>query len=152
MLGKTKEILTRAKAKPETETREVEERKIVQEAVYVVRRIGEVIAKLRAGDLSGLEESLEDLRKRVSELYEKHGDTSLPIKSTVYAVIGVDDPETARKVYEDAKTNLNEGRIPRHKPRLRLLQEEQRNPSGGYPQPHPFGRRDRSDDTPPSSA
>ena len=124
MLGKTKEILTRAKAKPETETREVEERKIVQEAVYIVRRIGEVIAKLRAGDLAGLEESLEDLRKRVSELYEKHGDTSLPIRSTVYAVIGVDDPETARKVYEDAKTNLNEGRIPRARTLVNLLRNE----------------------------
>lgn len=124
MLGKTKEILSRAKVKPETETRETEERKIVQEAVYVTRKIGEVVAKLRSGDLTGLEETLKDLKQRVDELYEKHGDTALPIKSVVYTVIGVDDPETARKIYEEAKETLNAGRIPRARTLVNLLRNE----------------------------
>ncbi len=124
MLGKTKEILTRAKAKPETETRETEERRIVQEAVYITRKIGEVISRLRSGDISGLEETLKDLRERVEELHQKYGDTALPIKSVVYTVIGVDDPETARKVYEDAKTALNEGKVPRARTLVNLLRNE----------------------------
>ncbi|NPA80850.1 MAG: YfdX family protein [Thermotogae bacterium] len=124
MLGKTKEILARAKAKPEKETREIEERKIVQEAVYITRKLGEVLERLRIGDLTGLDEVLEDLAKRTAELYEKYGDTALPIKSVVYAVIGVDDPDTARNVYEEAKKALNEGRVPRARTLVNLLRNE----------------------------
>ena len=124
MLGKTKEILSRAKVKPETETRETEERKIAQEAVYVVRKIGDVVSKLRSGDLTTLEDTLKDLKERVDDLYEKHGDTSLPIKSVVYTVVGVDDPETARKVYGEAKEMLNAGRIPRARTLVNLLRNE----------------------------
>ncbi len=124
MLGKTKEILSRAKVKPETETRETEERRIAQEAVYVVRRIGEVVAKLRAGDFTTLEETLKDLKERVDALYEKHGDTSLPVKSVVYTVVGVDDPESARKIYEEAKETLNAGRVPKARTLVNLLRNE----------------------------
>ncbi len=124
MVAKAKEILARAKAKPERETREAEERKIVQEAVYITRKIGEIVSKVRVGELTGIEETLEDLSKRVADLYQRYADTTLPVKSTVYTVIGVDDPETAKRIYEDAKKTLNEGRIPKARTLVNVLRNE----------------------------
>ncbi len=126
VLERTRETLRRIKRRPLEERQRIETQKLVREAVYIMERLGQVIQDLQAGETASVRRDVDDLLKRAERLYNEHRGRveAIPVRVDVYEVIGVDDPETARRWLDEAKTALTEGRVPRARTLLNVLRNE----------------------------
>ncbi len=126
VLKRTKEALGKAKRRPVEEKKREEAKKIVQEAVYIVDRLNFLMNNLNYLSFEEIMSEVDNLVERANKLYNEYRDTlkELPVKSEVYEVVGVDDPDTARKLYEEAKKNLDEGKVPRARSILNTMRNE----------------------------
>ncbi len=123
---KTEDTVRKTKAKSLEEVRREEERKIVQEAAYIVGQIGEILRRVREGNLDGVKELLAELEERSEKLLKDYGDefTTLPIRTRAYEVIGVEDPEEAKRLLEQVKERLKENDIPGARDIINALRNE----------------------------
>ncbi|NPA80849.1 MAG: YfdX family protein [Thermotogae bacterium] len=106
------------------ELRASEEQKVIQEAVAVMDGIARLITTLEYGSLEDAQRLLDDLVKRTDELGKKYKLEKLPIGATVVLFIGVEDPDTARRLVKEAKNYLKRNNIPAAREVLNLLRNE----------------------------
>jgi len=126
VLKRTQEILKKVMAKSVNETRRAEERKLIQEAVYIIEQLTEILRKIKDTDIVSAKIILKDLEKRTEKLYEDYKDklSVLPFRTSVYEIVGVDNPKTAQALLNSSKKALEEGKIPKARNILNLLRSE----------------------------
>ncbi|GEM_PF-2569793 len=104
----------------------IEEGKIFQDAAKVVAGIRLLIRTLSYGDLEGAYAILAQLDEQTDSLYEKYKGKveNFPISAVVAVVVGVDDPDIAEKMYQEARELVNRRELPKARPIINALRNE----------------------------
>jgi len=122
--GRVQEAIRRSTQRGMEELRVSGEQKIVQEAVAVMDGISRLISVLQYGSLEDATALLDTLIKKTDEISQKYKIKKLPISVTVFLILGVEDPDTARKLVKEAKNYLKRNNIPAARDALNLLRNE----------------------------
>jgi len=104
----------------------IEEGKIFQDAARVVAGIRLLIRTLSYGDLEGAYAILAQLDEQTDSLYEKYKGKveNFPISAVVAVVVGVDDPDKAEEMYQEARELVNKRELPKARPIINALRNE----------------------------
>ncbi len=104
----------------------IEEGKIFQDAARVVAGIRLLIRTLSYGDLEGAYAILSQLDEQTDSLYEKYRGKvdNFPISAVVAVVVGVEDPDKAEEMYQEAKKLVNQRELPKARPIINALRNE----------------------------
>ncbi|NPB03807.1 MAG: YfdX family protein [Thermotogae bacterium] len=106
------------------ELRSSHEQKIIRAAAEVVDGIARLINVLQYGKLEDAKNLLETLIAKTDSLQKHYSIKNLPIGATVVLYIGVEDPDTARRLLKEAKKYLKKNNIPAARDLLNLLRNE----------------------------
>ncbi len=104
----------------------IEEGKIFQDAAKVVAGIRLLIRTLSYGDLEGAYAILSQLDEQTDSLYEKYRGKveNFPVSAVVAVVVGVEDPDKAEQMYQEARKLVNERQLPKARPIIDALRNE----------------------------
>ncbi len=104
----------------------IEEGKILQDAARVVAGIRLLIRTLSYGDLEGAYAILSQLDEQTDSLYQKYSGKveNFPVNAVVAVVVGVEDPDRAEEMYQEARKLINERKLPEARPIVDALRNE----------------------------
>ncbi len=121
---RVQEAIQQSTRKGMEELRVSGEQEIVREAVSVMDGISRLVSVLQYGSLEDATALLDTLVKKTDEISQKYKIRKLPISVTVFLILGVEDPDTARKLVNEAKRYLKKNNIPAARDALNLLRNE----------------------------
>ncbi len=124
--SRVEKAIAESQRKTVQEITDIEESKILKEAVDIVAGIRLLIRTLDYGDIEGAYIILSRLTAKTDSLYEKYKGKveNFPISAVVAIVVGVDDPDQAEKMYQEAKTLVNQRKLPEARPIIDALRNE----------------------------
>ncbi len=122
--GKVQEAVEQSTRKGMEELRASGEKQVIQEAVAIMDGISRLITTLQYGSLQDATALLDTLIERTNAMAEKYRMEKVPISATVFLFLGVEDPDTARKLVKEAKAYLKRNEIPAARDVLNVLRNE----------------------------
>jgi len=124
--SRVQKAIAESEKKTVQEITDIEEAKIFQDAARVVAGIRLLIRTLSYGDLEGAYAILAQLDEQTDSLYEKYKGKveNFPISAVVAVVVGVDDPDRAEEIYQEARKLVNERKLPEARPLINVLRNE----------------------------
>jgi len=124
--SRVQKAIAESERKTVEEITSIEEGKIFQDAAKVVAGIRLLIRTLSYGDLEGAYAILAQLDEQTDSLYEKYKGKveNFPISAVVAVVVGVDDPDKAEQMYQEARELVNKRELPKARPIINALRNE----------------------------
>ncbi len=124
--SRVQKAIAESEKKTIEEITDIEEGKILQDAARVVAGIRLLIRTLSYGDLEGAYAILSQLDKQTDSLYQKYRGKveNFPVNAVVAVVVGVEDPDRAEEMYQEARKLINERKLPEARPIVNALRNE----------------------------
>lgn len=122
--SRVQEAVEQSTRKGMEELRASGEKQVIREAVAIMDGISRLITTLQYGSLKDATALLDTLIKKTDEMDKKYKMERVPISVTVFLFLGVEDPDTARKLVKEAKNYLKRNNIPAARDVLDMLRNE----------------------------